>query len=202
MSGGHGIGNLESGGSSSVFLLFLLFAGTRERAASLISIFVLSQDKIWVVKTFNAINEAYPHPENSLRNAAVGAVGSEYFVSSRFQLGDFELSLTRRLLSLSPLLGSLLGEPNQEGRSRYYLRGARVRHLRLFGPPKAKLIFFSSSSSINDLFAHESAVTMEDLLRGLLDLSQRPAVLVARTIGLEAEVSTAASLSLHLDASS
>lgn len=43
---------------------------------------------------------------------------------------------------------------------------------------------------INDLFAHESAVTMEDLLRGLLDLPQRPAVLVARTIGLEAEVSS------------
>ena len=30
---------------------------------------------------------------------------------------------------------------------------------------------------------------MEDLLRGLLDLPQRPAVLIARTIGLEADVS-------------
>jgi hypothetical protein len=36
-------------------------------------------EAIWVVKTFEALNEAYPHPENSLRNAAVGAVGSDYF---------------------------------------------------------------------------------------------------------------------------
>jgi len=34
---------------------------------------------------------------------------------------------------------------------------------------------------------------MEDLLRGLLDLPQRPAVLIARTIGLEADVSRVAS---------
>lgn len=31
---------------------------------------------------------------------------------------------------------------------------------------------------------------MEDLLRGLLDLPQRPAVLVVRTLGLEADVSS------------
>lgn len=89
VSGGHGIGNLGSGESQSPVYINLTHPFRKvEPDASLNSIAlpIFFVDKIWVVKTFNAINEAYPHPDNSLRNAAVGAVGSEYFVSEPFRV--------------------------------------------------------------------------------------------------------------------
>lgn len=39
------------------------------------------------------------------------------------------------------------------------------------------------------MFGHDAALSMEDLIRGLMDLPQRPAVLLARPLGLGAEVS-------------
>lgn len=36
-------------------------------------------DELWIKRTFDAMNESYPHPGNSLRNAAVGAVGQSRF---------------------------------------------------------------------------------------------------------------------------
>jgi len=37
-------------------------------------------ENIWIVKTYEAMKAAYPHPDNSLRNAAVGAVVSFLFL--------------------------------------------------------------------------------------------------------------------------
>ncbi|KAL7417666.1 hypothetical protein BDY24DRAFT_375666 [Mrakia frigida] len=101
----------------------------------------LGSDKIWIRKTYEAMDAAYPHPDNSLRNAAVGAVGSDYFGAcweNRIKKEEVDIVF--------------------------------VEH------------------GINDFFGHDAALSMEDLLRGLLDLPQRPAVLIARTIGLEADM--------------
>ncbi|KAL7412652.1 hypothetical protein BDY24DRAFT_416030 [Mrakia frigida] len=100
-----------------------------------------SPDQIWISKVFEALSEAHPHPQNSLRNAAIPAVGSRFFAAC------LENEIKKN---------------------------------------EVDIIFLEHG--INDMFGHDAALSMEDLVRGLMDLPQRPAVLLARPLGLGAEM--------------
>ena len=86
--------------------LLSLLRARNSRDASLIGSSLpshLSSDKIWIVKTYEAMNAAYPHPGNSLRNAAVGAVVS--FLLS-FVSDDLNQTTSRSRVSFIELTSS------------------------------------------------------------------------------------------------
>lgn len=119
---------------------------------------------IWVQNIFDRFNQIYPHPDNSFRNGAVGAVGSDFFGAcweNRIHKDEVDLILI-------------------EVRSR--------SSISCLPSPPLPLTCVSLQLGINDLYEYSSSLSFEDLLRGVLSLPQRPAVIVARSIGLESQM--------------